>query len=67
MSDKPLTLDEKIALARAPISVGILATLGRNVYSGKSSGGCGGDGAKQPVLGRDDRVTGWMKSPTRSH
>lgn len=38
--EKELTIDERIALARAPITVGILGT-NFNVHSGHTHAGCG--------------------------
>lgn len=63
MNDKPLTPEERRRILFAPITRGMLA---EHHVGGKLSGGCGGDGVKQPVLGRDQQRTGWMKSPARN-
>jgi hypothetical protein len=54
--DVPLSIDEKIALARAPISVGILAST--RIGSTATSAGCG-ERPSVPVLSRDQhRIVG---------
>lgn len=60
-----LTTDEKIALARAPITRGILATLGTNHVPGKPACGCGNDGSKSPVTGKLGQTVGWMRNPQK--
>lgn len=60
-----LTIDERIALARAPIGVGILASLGTTHIPGKL--GAGGDGPRIPVLGKQGRVVGYQHHPQKAN
>lgn len=60
-----LTTEEKIALARAPIGVGILASLGTTHIPGKL--GAGGDGPRVPVLGTQGRVVGYQYHPQKAN
>lgn len=60
-----LTIDQKLALARTPITRGILATLGSMAIPGKSTCGAGTDGPKSPVVGRNGDIVGWQRNAQR--
>lgn len=53
---KPLTVEERIAIARAPITVGILST-NYNIHCGHPYAGCG-ERPTTPVFNEWGRVVG---------
>jgi hypothetical protein len=60
---KPLTHEERAALARSPIRVGILAEVFAHTVPGMASAGTKSDTPKLPVQNfRTNVITGWMSN-----